>query len=473
MNIRAKRTAPAAALLARFFVPPLSMPLIQSVATSTIRTIARLAGLNITFPITDNTPTAWGAISPFPHDRTSGEIQELYLDTLAAWRKNPLAKRIVDITTDYVIGDGITLSSPNRSLNKFIEEFWYHPQNNMPLRLEGICEELTRAGNYIPIMFRNPNDGMSYVRAITVDQVQEIRNLPNDWETITHIISRTPGNINLSTWETIAAATPETAHIATLYTINKPIGAQIGEGDLVTVIPWLLRYSRMLEDRVKLNWAVRSFLWFVKVSADKVSATREKYKEPPESGSIIVHDDAEEWEVKAPTLHANDAAHDLAATRRMIYSGTSYPPHWYGEQGSNLAEAKASQAPAERHLRRRQLHIESILSDMTLTAYRRAVPIRNLRPLPITNPNTLIKATNADLSREDNAVLAEAANQLSNAYKNLILETAPQSRTLTEEMLKLLFHFAGSPKPESLVKQMVDEMFVNAEKDNPAPHPPL
>ena len=30
-----------------------------------------------------------------------------------------------------------------------------------------------------------------------------------------------------------------------------------------TMTPRLLRYSRMLEDRVRLNWAVRAFLWVV------------------------------------------------------------------------------------------------------------------------------------------------------------------------------------------------------------------
>jgi hypothetical protein len=32
------------------------------------------------------------------------------------------------------------------------------------------------------------------------------------------------------------------------YAVNRPLGALLGEGDLATLIPWLLRYSRMLED---------------------------------------------------------------------------------------------------------------------------------------------------------------------------------------------------------------------------------
>jgi hypothetical protein len=65
-----------------------------------------------------------------PHDYDSAKVAELYNDALTAWRKNPLAWRIVAITSDYVAGDGISLSSPYRSMRRFINEFWHHPKIN-------------------------------------------------------------------------------------------------------------------------------------------------------------------------------------------------------------------------------------------------------------------------------------------------------------------------------------------------------
>lgn len=447
----------------------------SSIRTRAAHYLANLVGgkayqlylATLTQPITDQNGPAWGALSNRPHERNQGEIQELYTDALTAWRKNPLAKRIVDIVNDYVIGDGITLSSPYSYLDNFIEDFWYDPKNNMPIRIESMVEELTRAGNYLPILFTDPNTGMSYVRSATVDQVRAIHNLPNDWETITQIDVAQYDNLNveIKPYATAAASsrTPSQPTIS-LFPINRPDGSHLGEGDLTTVIPWLLRYSRMLEDRVRLNWAIRMFLWFVKVPAGLVEAKREAYKSPPESGSVIVHDDAEEWTVQAPNLHANDASHDLAATRRMVYSGTGYPPHWYAEQGSNLAEAKASGAPAERHLRRRQLFVIHISRTIALDAYRKKIDVRGGRKLPTQNPSKLITANTTDLSREDNAILAEAAHKLSQSYKELLLDTAPQSRTLTQEMLTLFFQFAGEPKDKATIDRIVDEMFSNLDR---------
>jgi hypothetical protein len=56
--------------------------------------------------IDDDAP-GWSRFSAAAsNERDAAEIQDLYQDALIAWRKNPIAKRIIDITTDYCLGDG-------------------------------------------------------------------------------------------------------------------------------------------------------------------------------------------------------------------------------------------------------------------------------------------------------------------------------------------------------------------------------
>ena len=86
------------------------------------------------------------------------------------------------------------------------------------------------------------------------------------------------------------------------YAVNRPVGALLGESDLSTMIPWLLRYSRMLEDRVRLHWAARAFLYLVTVPSPKVEAKAAQYATPPETGSIVVKDESETWETVTPAL---------------------------------------------------------------------------------------------------------------------------------------------------------------------------
>ncbi|MFW6068931.1 MAG: hypothetical protein ACOC9E_05055 [Chloroflexota bacterium] len=414
----------------------------------------------------DDSP-GWGMLSDRPHERTHAEIQELYEDTIEAWRKNPMAKRAIDITTDYVIGDGISISSSFKPLQRYIEAFWNHRKNEMSNRLEGMCNELTIAGDLFPVLFTNPFDGLSYIRFVTKDRISEIVTARNDWETelsyieIPRIYEQTGEPLDPIEW--VGAENPsasDSPHVMLHYSVNKPIGTLMGEGDLVTMIPWLLRYSRMLEDRVRLHSAVRSFLWFVRVPSHLVESKESEYAVAPEAGSVVVHDDAEEWDVKTPNLQGSDAAHDLESTRRMIYSGSSFPPHWFAEKGSNRAEAVAMQRPAERHLLRRQRYFVYMLQDMLYQGYQRARVVSPRVPsLPSEVYRQLFAPSVPDVSRDDNKELADAAETLMGVWRGLVLEEEPKSRTLTTTLLEQVFKFMGEPQEASKIRKMVDEIF--------------
>ena len=84
-------------------------------------------------------------------------------------------------------------------------------------------------------------------------------------------------------------ATPVMLH----YAVNRPVGALRGESDLAPILPWLKRYSRWLEDRVRLNAGVRAFLWVVKAPARLRTELAERYRQPPEPGSVIIADEQE------------------------------------------------------------------------------------------------------------------------------------------------------------------------------------
>lgn len=375
-----------------------------------------------------------------------------YLNALEAWQKNPYAKRIIDLITDYCIGDGLTPQAAG-DVGRFVSRFWEHPENVMPLRLPDLVDELSRAGDLFIVLFRNPADGMSYVRTIPKPEIQEIVTSERDWEKEIGFFQRPP----LPGGEPIFWHSPHHPDAAAAeavmihYSINRVIGLPFGNSELQTIVPWLQRYSRMLEDRVRLNWAVRAFLWFVKVPTSQVQAKAEQYGAPPEPGSIIVHDDGETWDLKTPSLGGNDAQHDLRALRQMISAGSGQPPHWHGDGGDvNRATAAAMNDPAVRHLRRRQKHLQYLLIDLCATAYKRAYEIGRTRTAP--KPD-LITIELPDISREDNGELASAAGQLATAFSTLLQTTQHPSPTLRHRLLTLVFRFAGEHlTPEELDK---------------------
>ena len=222
--------------------------------------------------VTDDAP-GWRALNAAPHDRSLADQQAAYQEALTAWRKNPLAWRIIQITTDYTVGEGIGLSSRDPDMQRFIDAFWHHPQNHLPLRLAGMSEELARAGDLFPVLFRQPHDGVSLLRFITKDQVQEIETAAGDWERETAVIAEdVMTRPNPRRWPTPARRGGAAGAAVVLhYQSTGRSGAAFGESDLATMLPWLLRYSRLLEDRVRLHWAARMFLWLVQVPRNRVA----------------------------------------------------------------------------------------------------------------------------------------------------------------------------------------------------------
>jgi len=216
----------------------------------------------------------------------------------------------------------------------------------------------------------------------------------------------------------------------------------------------------MLEDRVRLHWATKAFLWLVTVPTNLVKSKTEQYNQPPESGTVIVKDEQETWEPVTPNLHAFDARYNLHAVRMMI-DAASFPPHWRGEPTDvNLATAVAMERAATRHLRRRQLYIRHLVTDLTHLAHTRAWQIGRTRSKPSIKAITVDAP---DLNRQDNKDLAIAARALAASMATLYNETPIRSPALTRRVIELVFRFAG----ETLTPDQVDEILTELTANPP------
>jgi len=403
----------------------------------------------------------WLAFSGGPNDRDASEIQQQYTDALEAWRKNPMAKRIIDTITDYCLGDGITPTAPG-TIGRFLDTWWNHPKNQMDLRMPELSDELARAGDLFLTLHRNPTDGLSYIRPIPKDRITKIETAPNDWETELAYHERiTDSPADTRCW--LSPSHPQAAEanaIMVHYSVNRVIGCLMGESDLATIIPWLLRYSRLIEDRVRLHWAARAFLWIVTVPSAKVNAKREQYRTAPDSGSIIVKDETEDWSPVAPNLQGFDAQFDMRSVRQMIDAGSGLPPHWRGEAHDvSLATAEAMEHSASRHLRRRQKYLQYMVLDLLHLAYTRAWQLRTVRARP---NRDAITCTLTDIDRDDNRDLAEAARTIAQASQTLhaTLETPSnrQSTRLQRLALQLVTKFAGEPLDDDQLDAIQQEL---------------
>jgi len=414
------------------------------------------------FSLTPNmaTDAGWQTISGRKHDRSWSEIQELYTDALTAWRKNPMAWRVINTTVNYVCGTGITFTSPEPAMDAFIKAFWLHRKNHMDLRQVPMIEELSRSGDLFVLLFRNLFDGMSYIRFVTKDMILKIETAPNDWETeLVYYEAPPAGEFEPRRWLSPDHPDAPMADAVMLhYSVNKPVGALMGESDLTTIIPWLLRYSRMLEDRVRLHWAARSFLYLVTVPSNKVEAKAVQYSSAPESGSIVVKDESETWETLTPSLRGADASHDMKAVRQLIDAGSGFPPHWRGEGGEvNVATAEAMQAPPEKFLIKRQEYFIWALEDIMYQAYLRSVEIDAQPAFALTEYKDIFKVSAPDVTLRDNDQLASGATKMAEAFSILQNTLLGKSPTLHRIAVDLVLKFAGEIQDDEVLDKIITE----------------
>jgi len=324
------------------------------------------------------TPLAAGSLP----DRPWHEVRALLEEAARACETNPLAARLIHMTTDFVIGAGATLRVRPAAARRWVQAFWNHPLNRLSERIYAWCDELSRSGELFLVLSRNPVDGMSYVREVPALQIDAIACDPDDLERELRYHQLT-ADVEGRWWPAARTASQPDAgpegdpdQVMLHYAINRPVGSLRGRSDLAQILPWLHRYDLWLEDRVRINRYKGAYLWHVRIDgaqAGTLEAKRRQYSRVPRSGSIIISDESEHWEAVSPQIHADDVAADGRAIRMMIAAGAGVPLHYLAEgESATRSTAREMGTPTLRRFAHRQFLFEAILTDLIRTAARRS-----------------------------------------------------------------------------------------------------
>jgi hypothetical protein len=376
---------------------------------------------------------------------------EIHNKCYEAYNANPLAFAIIELTTSFVLGEGITVSASNPRVQQIIDDFWQHPENRMDERIDSLCSELSLYGEQFIHFFVNKYDGTVIIRQIDPSLIDQIETDPEDVEKplryhrrpIGQVVSATAGDPapitstqrELDMQGTWFKAGEDVFHIA----INKVSNAKRGKSDLATVLPWLKRYRDWLTDRVRINKFRGSFLWDVKLSgADKKTVDRKRmeYARAPEPGTVLIHNDAETWSAVEPKINANDASEDGRAVKLMVAVGATLPEHYLSDgDNGNRATATEMSLPTLLKFKRRQRVVRYMLTaivDRVIAEARRA---GKLGP----RVNTAYEITFPEIDSGEHNTLAQGMQWLLPA-----LQTAKSQGWISDETaMKIMFEYCG------------------------------
>jgi hypothetical protein len=387
-------------------------------------------------------------------DRAVYDREEVLRQCLEAWRVNPLARRVVALTTQFALGGGISLSSPHPATQTFLQSWWNHRLNQMPLRLVEWSDELTRTGELF-ILVSTGADGMSYLRVIPALAIAGIRSATNDSAQELAYIEKDSlaGDLGelregriWAAYDPISDSLGEEGAFPPVmlhFAVNRPAGALHGESDLAPILKWLGRYTQWLEDRARLNRFRQTFLFQVKArftsEAERNARQAALNGNPPPPGSILVTDESESWSVLSPELDSFEASQDGMAIKKMIAAGVALPLHFLAEpESTTRTTAESAGLAVFKHLEQRQQVLFVIVHELASVAIkRRALVDRKVRSdadIAVTGPEVCVR---------DNAALAGAAVQAMKAFGAL------RERGLIDdrELLRVVYRFSGEEAP--------------------------
>jgi hypothetical protein len=108
----------------------------------------------------------WRSVSATIRDQSPAEWKDALTRADEAWRTNPVAFRVTELTAEMVLGRGMSLRSDDEPTQAFVDAWWHHPQNALPDRQYRLFRELYLTGDLFVAFFTNAYDGMTYVRTI-------------------------------------------------------------------------------------------------------------------------------------------------------------------------------------------------------------------------------------------------------------------------------------------------------------------
>lgn len=396
-------------------------------------------------PVNDTTFTIgqpWNR-SQFDDDPLSRD--EHFAQALMAWKVNPIARRIVQLYTQYIIGTGLSLYSFDDSTLTFLKKCWNHPLNDFDSRVLDWSDELARAGNLFMLMSTD-SSGMTYFRAVPATNIDRIETASNDIQQ-PKFFHRKPSEDVIDPEPFVAydffndAKNEDGTYPVRMiqFTINRPIGGLWGEGDLSPMLKWLSRYSAWLEDRARLNRYRNSFMFVVKgffqSEAERVARQHALNASPPTPGSILVAGEGEEWSVIAPQLGSADASLDGLGLKKMISVGAGIPLHFLSEpESATRTTAEASNGPTFRGFAQRQRGFLKMLESLlSIALHRRAMVDTSI------DDEAAFSVTGPDVSPRDNLSMSQSAKYAMEAFYPLF----EQELITSEELLRMVYRFSG------------------------------
>jgi len=328
-------------------------------------------------------PTAMGGVDPDEDQwrRITGNAdrdlsplaQERILQVVYyLFETDPLARRIIQMSRDYVVAEGVNFEAKDDRVQQVLERFWKDPVNNFELHFPQEVLEVGLWGEQCYPVHVNPVNG--FVRKAYLDpaRIAAVHLDPDNARVVRSIELHGAG---AGPGKTLTVVSPDlnaygqtygfSTGDAHYFRVNNVTTASRGRSDLVALADYLDLYNQFLFNRGERAAFGNAWIWDVLLKGMNEGQIKEFLQKnpPPKPGSVRAHNENVEWACVAPDLKAHDATYDARMIKNYILGGAGFPEHFFAEGGETTRATAAEMGePVVKHLTSRQCQVKAMLA---------------------------------------------------------------------------------------------------------------
>lgn len=304
-------------------------------------------------------------LSPLVQDRMQDIAFYLY-------DSNPIAHRIIEMTRDFVIGDGFSFKAKDKEVQKVLEDHWNDPSNSWEIKQDQKALEIGLYGEQFYPVFINPYNGKVKLGYIDPTKVQKVIVDKNNPEVLRWVVMKYNVQGEIKKFKVINAIETKGSKWngfldgeIFVFNINKVSFASRGRSDLLCLSDWIDGYDQFLFARLERANILNNYVWDVLLE-DADEPTIKKWLENqsiPKPGSIRAHNQKVKWAAVAPNLESYDASKEAQLFKSQILGGAGFPNLWFGEGGETIrAGAVEMSLPTLKALKSRQKYVKYMIT---------------------------------------------------------------------------------------------------------------
>jgi len=294
------------------------------------------------------------------------------------WVTNPLAQRLVELVTDFVAGEGISLKAEDEQVQAALDEYWADPVNARDENLPREISELSIFGEQLCVLASNPVSGavrLGYVDPQWIESVEyaSLEALPGRAVAmpIAVNLTRVAGERDQKRLAIIhrdedpySPAYGQLVGEAMYFAVNRARAASRGISDLFASADMIDAHESTLWALVNRADMAGRFIYDVKLTGmtkEKIAEWLKENGRPPAPGAIRAHNEGVEWTLPSYQVGAGDSGETVRGVRVHVLGSRGIPEHWYGSGAdANLATATAQGEPIIKMLGRRARYVKAM-----------------------------------------------------------------------------------------------------------------